>query len=339
VNLPGPESFTEAVVSAPARVWSLSAAVLTSALLAACASAPKPPPAAVLHVPAGPVPEGPIALGFAWYDGLTAQVTYSTSRLRTGDDPESGESRYRMVVRGEGDVLKVVSEDVELPPEEQQAAAEPVRIPTVVVNRRGDFLRIEGTEALFAHVETALEEQGETAEQRQKVLGILRAGMVEGAKEMWHVQVAAWHGVTLEQGKPVTRPARLLPAALANVVVPVTETLSYEGAVPCAEGETERRCVRLVLLARSVESELAGVKAALLARVKALAGEEGPDYQVDELQVEHRTELVTEPGTLIPHRVRTTRRTRLVFLTDKALRTEDDQREEVEYVYVYDTKK
>jgi hypothetical protein len=57
------------------------------------------------------------------------------------------------------------------------------------------------------------------------------------------------------------------------------------------------------------------------------------------LQVEHRTELVTEPGSLIPHRVRTTRHTRVVFVEDKEQRAEDDQREEVEYVYVYDTKK
>jgi len=324
-------------VFAPARAWSLPAAVLTTALLAACASAPKPPPAAGSHMPAGPVPEGPVALRFAWPEGLTAQVTYFTSRLRTDEEPESGESRYRMVVRGEGDALKVVSEDVELPPEAQAAASEPVNIPTVVVSRAGDFLRIEGTEAVFAKVEKLLEQQGQTAEQKEQVLGILRAGLVEGAKETWHVQVAAWRGVTLEQGKPVTRQARMSPPALASVVVPVTETLSYEGAVPCAEGETEKRCVRLTFQARPVESELPGVKAAFLARVKALAMDGAPDYELDELQVENRTELVTEPGSLIPHRVRTTRRTRVVFRADQE-RTEDDQREEVEYVYDYGAK-
>ncbi len=327
-------------MSAPSRVWSLPAVVLAT-LLAACASAPKSPPASGAPTPAGPVPEGPIAPRFAWPAGLTAQVTYSTSRLRSGEDPESGESRYRMVVKGEGDVLKVVSEDVELPPEEQQAvaAAEPVSIPTVVVNGSGDFLRVEGAEAVLEKVEKVLEQQGQTGEQREQVLGILRSAVVEGAKETWHVQVAAWRGVTLEPGKPVTRPARMSPAALASVVVPVTETLSYEGAVPCAEGETEKRCVRLTLQAKPVESELPGVKAAFLARVKALAGGDAPEYTVDELHVELRTELVTEPGTLKPHRVRTTRRTRVVFLAGKEDRSEDDQREEVEYVYVYDAKK
>jgi hypothetical protein len=209
----------------------------------------------------------------------------------------------------------------------------------VVVNPSGDFLRVEGSEAVLAKVEKVLEQQGQAPEQREQVLAILRNAVVEGAKETWHVQVAGWRGVTLEKGKPVTRQARLSPAALASVVVPVTETLSYEGAVPCAEGETEKRCVRLTFQAKPVESELPGVKAAFLARVKALAGSEAPDYQLDELQVEHLTELVTEPGTLIPHRVRTTRRTRVVFLADKEERAEDDQREEVEYVFVYDTKK
>lgn len=327
-------------MSAPRRAWKFSAVVLTT-LLAACAGAPKPPPAAAPRPPAGPVPEGPISLGFAWPEGLTAQVTYSTSRLRTGDDAESGESRYRMVVKGEGDVLKVVSQDVELPPEEQKAvaASEPVSIPTVVVSRRGDFLRIEGAEATLVKVEKVLEQQGQAAPQREQVLTILRDALVEGARETWHVQVAGWRGVTLEQGKPVTRQARLSPSALASVVVPVTETLSYEGAVPCAEGETEKRCVRLTFQARPVESELPGVKAAFLARVKALAGGEAPDYTLEELRVEHRTELVTEPGSLIPHHVRTTRHTRVVFLAGKEERSEDDQREEVEYRYVYDAKK
>lgn len=326
-------------MSAPARVWKSSALALT-ALLAACAGAQKPPAAAV-PTPAGPVPEGPISPRFAWPVGLTAQVTYSTSRLRTGEDPESGESRYRMVVKGEGDALKVVSEDVELPPEEQKAvaAAEPVSIPTVVVNRGGDFLRVEGTEATLAKVDKLMEQQGQPAEQRQQVLGILRDAVVEGARETWHVQVAGWRGVTLEKGKPVTRQARMSPPALASVVVPVTETLTYEGAVPCAEGETVARCVRLTFEAKPVESELPGVRAAFLGRVKALAGAEAPDYQLDELRVEHRTELVTEPGSLIPHRVRTTRHTRVVFVEDKEKRAEDDQREEVEYVYVYDVKK
>lgn len=316
-------------------------AVLLTALLAACASAPKPPPTVIPYTPAGPVPEGPIALGFAWPEGLGAQVTYSTSRLVTGDDLESGESRYRMVVVGEGDVLKVVGQDVELPPGEQQAAAAagPMRVPTVVVSRSGDFLRVEGIEEALATVEKALEQQGETAERRARVLGILRAGMVEGAKDTWHVQVGAWRGVTLEQGKPVTRPGSLAPPSLANVVMPVTETLSYEGAVPCAEGEAEKRCVRLTLQAKPVESELPGVTAAFLARMKEVGGEVAEDFTLDELRVETRTELITEPGTLIPHRVRSTRRTRFVLRVGTEPHGEQETREEVEYVYVYDTKK
>jgi hypothetical protein len=290
-------------------------------------------------VPAGPVPEGPITLGFGWREGLTAQVTYTTSSQRTGEPTESSESRYRMSVKAEGEVLKMVADNFQFDSEEEKAlmeAAGPVRIPTTVVSREGVFLRIEGAEDILAKLDKLLESQGQTAEQKTLVLGMLRAVMVEGARATWHEQVGAWRGVTLELGKAVTRQGRLFSGALANVDVPVTESLTYEGAVPCTEGAPEKRCVRLTLRAKALESELPRVKARFLEKMKALTG--GQEVDVAELEVEQLTELVTEPGTLVPHRLRSARRTRVVFLADKEQRTEDDQRKEEEYVYVYPEK-
>ncbi|XXF79284.1 hypothetical protein P2318_05890 [Myxococcaceae bacterium GXIMD 01537] len=324
-------------MSAIRRAWS---PVVLAALLSACAGAPRPSTLPT-PAPAGPVPEGPVSLRFAWPEGLAAQVTYSSSRLRTGEDAESGESRYRMGVEGAGEALKVVAGDLELPegqrPKPEEAAA--VSIPTTVVSRGGAFLRVEGGDAMLARVDKLLEEQGQGGEQKERVLELLRTALVEGARETWYTQVAGWNGVTLEPGKPLTRQARLSPSSLANVEVPVTETLTYEGAVPCADEETEKRCVRLRLQAAVVESALPGVKAAFLARMKALAGDQNPEPVLEELRVELLTELVTEPGSLIPHRVHTLRRTRVVFVVDKQEKTEDDQREDVEYRFVYAGKK
>ncbi len=307
-------------------------------LLSACATAPKPLPAPA-PTPAGPVPEGPITLGFGWREGLSAQVAYTSSSLRTGEATESSESRYRMRVEGMGKALRVVSEDLQFDTQEDKelmAAAGPVNIPTVVVSREGEFQSIEGAEEVFARLEKLLDSQGQRSEQKTLVLGMLRTVMVEGARATWHQQVGAWRGLTLEPGKAVTRQGRLFSSALANVEVPVTESLTYEGAVPCAEGAAEKRCVRLTLHARAVESELPGVKAAFVERMTALSGGQGMD--VAEVGVEQLTELVTEPGALVPHRLRNSRRTRVVFLVEKDQRTEDDQRHEEEYVYVYPAK-
>lgn len=324
-------------MSASIRLQSL---LVLTALLAACAGTQKSSVASAATPPAGPVPEGPVTPRFGWPEGLSAEVTYTTSRLRTGEETESGESRYRMVVKGEGDALAVVSEDLQLSEEQKKAlgGTEAVNIPTVVVSRAGDFVRVEGADAVLAKVEHLLDEQGQKGEQKQQVLGMLRKAVTEGAKETWTLQVAGWRGVTLEPGKPLTRQASLSPSTLANVVVPVTETLTYPEAVPCAQGETEKRCVRLTLQSKPVEAELPQVKAAFLEKVKALGGGQGPDYAIDELQVEYFTELVTEPATLVPHHVRTSRRTRVVFLAGKEQRTEDDQREDSEYDFVYGAK-
>jgi hypothetical protein len=102
-----------------------------------------------------------------------------------------------------------------------------------------------------------------------------------------------------------------------------------EAWVPCTEEETVRRCVELSYRARLAP----GDQAATVERLRRTTASKPDEPVPEDVHAYLETVLVTEPDTLIPHRMsqREHRRLRLAFPDGRVMETEG--RSEDTYVF------
>lgn len=279
--------------------------LLLAAAPRAWASDPAPPPRAAEAEPRAP---DRVRFRFAWPAPLDAQVTHRVTRTRSGAPEASTVARYAIRVRAaEGGGLAVETAgtawegDLPFPPALAQAAAAASDRVVLRLGADGEFDGLERAEALRPVLAAAY---GATLppDGAERAVEAALAGVEADAEERWNRAVGFWIGAELALGEPyVMRSEARLPL-VPEVVAEARVEFQVRRRVPCGAAEQGARCVEVTLRATpdpaAVERRLDAVSARLGAGgapvgAAALAG----------LALECELVLVTDPETLLPHRV------------------------------------
>ncbi len=319
---------------------------LRAALLSVClASLPlgcaKPPDPIVNLTETAPAPTGErLPLGFGWPAGFRARVTGAESR-RLGAGLARDETRtelsYRVTLEPAPGGARIRYDDFALPDSRANGLVrltsvpglEPLTAalqPSFLVSQDGRFA---GTPDLD---EVVLSINRELAALHARPQGLPPGAPLLPTRfsaELFrrHAPVEWWPLVELWAGREIELGARYqlslmtrLPL-LEGVSIRMDGELQVSGRVPCdAGGSGPARCIELVLISRPDPLALAP----LLEGGRA-GRESGADAATTlaSLELDESVRLVTEPETLVPHRVATSRRARLALrLADGSLHTD-----------------
>ena len=247
-------------------------------------------------------------LRFAWPDDARARVSFRRTRLRTGQRAEVFTARYETVAERGPAGLRVSTRgttwkgDLPVPP---ALAHDAIRASEAVVQRirpQGEFVTLEGVEALRPVLARILDEAKVPPEQAERALGLALAATKAEAEELWNLLVGFWTGADLRVGERYAMQSEAELPLLAGVRVPQAVEFAVRGRVPCAASERAPRCVELALRSAPDRAALERSAPALLARLLP-AGDEPPAGAAKELSAERTLVLVTDPATLLPRRM------------------------------------
>lgn len=279
-----------------------------------------------------------VSLRFAWPDPLTAEVAYRRTRTRTGDPASTFTARYTQVAERRGDGWHIRasgtrwSGDLPFP----EAIADDARRASEAVVQRvaldGEFSGLEGADALRPVLTAALERPDLRKEQVERAVATGEAAMRAESEEMWNLGVGFWIGADLELGARYGMENEAEVPLLSGTTAEYQVEFSARRRVPCLATEREARCVEITLRSVPAPQVLPRITKALLVR---LAGSEAAAATgaLREVSVENELVLVTEPATLLPHRLVWTRRVRATADGNDAHAVEQVDRREYDYRY------
>jgi hypothetical protein len=317
------------------------AALLASRAAAAPPAAPAPAAAEEGRDAPGPEPRPrELAMRFAWPRSLEARVTYRRVAARAGAAERVFTARYTERATRAGDELRIASSgtrwdgEVPYPPGEVRSA---IRASEAVVQRvgaDGAFVGLLNEDALRPVLQRIYGEAGLTDEEAEQVIARVEEAMVDEARDGWNLAVGFWIGAELDVGeareKEVDAPVWLLPA----VAVKSRVRMEARRRVPCTASERKARCVELTLHSEPDHAALPALTRVIVAK---LAGDEKalPPGEVLEVGLATDLTLVTEPETLVPHRVVWRRSVRATLVDDEGPHElEDVERTEWSWSYV-----
>ena len=290
-----------------------------------------------------------ITLKYAWPEGLLATMSMSKQFLfAKGEDKQKQNvnEHYHLstVPHEQGLEFKIkflkleVADSGDTRSEVRQLLRELKNLtPNYILNESGGFAGLIGLPELVEEMENAISEMGghlpdEVSNKlRDMVRKILnRETFEESSKERWNRIVEQWIGLTLTKGvaKKVKMNARLI--ILPGMEVPIETAYTYHGRVPCNAQETRRECVKL-----EATSSLGPEKMGEVLEIwsKNIGLDESP---YENIEAQSRLEIVTEPDTLLPHKLSMRRLISGVFRIDgkeKSIRQTDLLESSYQYEY------
>ncbi len=307
----------------------------------------------LLLMPLAPAEAEAVKLSFAWPKNLAGTAKFSAKKTR-------GAQGHRQViaVRGSyGFTAKPVADgqlisfgktqvDVQVDPPvagiqgklQQFMLGAANRRPSYVVDGQGKYLRLEGMERYRRDLRQGygelLGEMPDETKQRVQTMieGVLSDQQLEARMaQSWNRDVGSWAGAEFERGKAYEREYSNPVPMLGNTAVPMKATYRYLGPVKCGKAASTGRCAHLEIRT-SVDSDK--VAQALEAFIKRMAGQGAGEFRIEKFQVDTTVRLVTEPDTLVPHRLEQQKASAIVISRGGQSRT-TRQVEEMAYEYTY----
>lgn len=277
------------------------------------------------HAPAGsPAAPAPVALRFDWPEGFTAEVLARQEQESWGSDPVRSLSRRTLVTARQGQDIVVRSRSA--PGEEGRRRGKAERLTDglgEVVRRDGTFVRADGVEGALDLVRHG----GEVP------VDVARRGLERSLATDWEILAGAWAGRSFVRGQPQHKRFAGSVPLMATAETLLDVTLTFEGFTPCSTEETEPRCVELRYHARTAPS----ARAATLARIGQVIAATPGRPVVREFHDDLDVTLVTEPATLIPHRIVDRESLRIRMRMEDGHEREAEERSEDEYVFAPST--
>jgi hypothetical protein len=260
----------------------------------------------------GPALGDAVSLSFAWPEGFTVQVVATGTVSQAPQPPERSELSYQLRLEGKGEERRLLTEP--WTPAGGGAPAQEGHLPptpAIVLGPKGELRRIEGIDEVVSEMAREAESQGLPAEQQAQIMGLVRDALEQASRSRWEALVGKWSGLVLKPGEAVERRSQVtLP--LFGSTASTLEHVSLKERVACAEGETEKRCVRLVLESSLDPAGMDQATQELLKKVRSfmkanmgLADVAIPEMTVMPPRLEGTLEFIAEPETLVPHRQRT----------------------------------
>lgn len=291
-----------------------------------------------------------VALAFGWPSDLRGQVTFSARTTQTVNgrsEAISMSGRYEVTTADAADGLLIRFDNVET--EVENSAAGPQAMvkkylakaastpPSYVVAGDGRFVRIEGLEAFRGSVLGGIDDAfaefpAEVRRQVAQVVGRIftREQLEASIVSEWNMYVGAWIDAELDQGDVYEITYREPIPALGNMAVPMRAQFMFRERAACHARDEARRCVELEMRT-FVDPE--GLGAALEALLGQLP-EGGDAARVEDMRQEMVVRLITEPSTLLPHLMESSKRT-VSTVSLGAERRVSSQVEERRFVYSY----
>jgi hypothetical protein len=294
---------------------------------------------AVAAAPGAPRRPDTVALRFAWRTPLEARVAYRRTVAQEGRPPSVFTARFTTRAERDGERIRIASRDTgwsgdaPFPPGFADQALRASEQVVEVLDARGAFAGLEGTEAMRPVLAKIFALAEVPREQAARAVELAEAAMRTETEQLWNLQAGFWMGAELEVGRTYAMegeaPVPLAPGLRARQEM----RFSARRRVPCGAGEREARCVELTLRTSSDAGALASAAAAILPSL-AGAGVSIPPDEVREIAAEAEALVVTEPATLLPHRLVWTKRLRATWGTPDGLATaEREERSEYEWRY------
>ena len=276
----------------------------------------------LLLLPFAPVRADTVTLAFAWPETVEGTATFSARKTRAAE-----RGQQVIVVRGgygfaakpvaDGQLITFgktqVDVQVEPPVSGMQGRLQQFMLsaanqrPSYVIDRQGSYLRLENMERYRQNLREAyaalLADLPDQAKERvqQTIEGAMSDRQLEARMaESWNRDVGAWVGGEFDRGETYEQDFSMAVPLLGNTEVPMKAAYRYLGPVSCGKAASADRCVHLEL--RSfVDSDK--VARALEAFLKRMAGQGAGEFRIEQLRIDTTVRLVTEPDTLLPHRI------------------------------------
>lgn len=270
-----------------------------------------------------------VELRFEWPNGLDARVAFDAVRERTGPGRSfqrrlSGNYRLTSARVQAGLLIRIQDMQLDLDSLPTAVRGSPVQrmllqatsaFPDYLVNDQGQIVRVDGVAALQRRLRAGIEElMGNVAsELKPRIDRVLaqstsKEQLESRVREYWNRDVGMWVGARLAPGKVYeSRSVTRIPL-LDDAQVPLKVQIRLNGRVPCVPQGAPRACVELQM---DSSPEPAGVQEALRAFLETMAGRVPGSFKLENIQVDTRVKIVTQPDTLLPQRVESVRKTQI----------------------------
>lgn len=303
-----------------------------------------PPGSALAQRPPGTADT--VKLRFGWQPGMTAQIetTRFQEQSSASVDTATRRTSYRMHVASHTDGLLISYTDFVFPdadtsapgqstPIAEQAAA---IVPKVVVDPAGGFVRIEDVPGVRARLDTLvtrLLSPEDAASAREGLTELVTEDALAGlAAQEWNAIVGRWAGRDLVVGEDYGFEEEAALPLIPGAVVAMVSTFSIARRTSCDGVAGGSDCVEVRLVSRA---DPEAVRAILAQFTERLLATPGVGIAFESFEMENEMVIVTEPGTLRPHEVHTSKRMGGVF-TAQGERGEVSQRDVRTYRYTYE---
>ena len=273
---------------------------------------------ALLATAAGAQQPAEIALRFAWPKDLRASVQVEKWQRRTGSDARDQRSTTTYRLGAQADARGIVVRADSIVVDGEQTGTDAIANasglwPAFLVDADGTFQRVLDREAVRQAMKRVVAAMPR-GEREQPVVTSLLATMSTDAmidavpRHEWDAMVAMWLDADITIGDTLAMADSVVLPLLPDRKVAMETRITALGWTACGDGGAAR-CVRLEVGSRLTPES---ARAAGIAMIERLAGKKDADEvsrEAVELQQETVTTLVTEPSTLVPHRLTIVRRT------------------------------
>jgi hypothetical protein len=296
----------------------LAAAVASSAT-APCARAADP--RAADASPSAPRPAA-VALRFAWPRPLAAEVQYARTRTQTGRPATSLALRGKLAAtpRGDRTLVRYTGWTGANGPEASLLRA--TEAVTVVVGQDGRAEKVEGKDDVVKAARK-LPPFDSDSPQARKALELLPASVEKSALEEWALLVGFWSENDLEIGERYESDSEVAVPAVPGSSVRLRIEVRAIRWLDCPRPE-RGRCVELELRSRPDRDDVQKVVGALMDKLGV--PKEAVQGALGDLVTATEATLVTEPSTLVPHRLAVKRTTDVTGPGGEAVSRVDEQR-------------
>lgn len=270
-----------------------------------------------------------VQLKFAWPDNLNAKVSFlyrNTSRRGMKGHSMMVYGNYDANVRPMNGGLRVVSENADIQvrseglpagPQSklQQALARAMgKQPAYEVDRQGQFVRLADAKQYRKTLEDALNAAfaDSPSEMRAKIVSAAAPAMTDeqlraAAAASWNQIVGAWLAAKLDMGDVYKLKFKRPVASLGGATVTLLAEIQFVKRASCTAKDRGRKCVELQMkTSADNESVVKAIKA-------QAAGGGNPAMTVRAFYMKETIRVLTEPGTLVPHRMHSTKETSMVI--------------------------
>jgi hypothetical protein len=176
-------------------------------------------------------------------------------------------------------------------------------VPDYVVDREGDFVRIENLAPYLKRLEEALVNglpegpREARAKARELVRSLVNEDTLSASlQDEWNNVVGNWAGGSYVPGQTYEFELTYQSPALGAQVFPMTVTQQLAGRQACRKGASPNSCVRLVQTSRVSDPRFTRAMSAFVRRTV------GAEVSIDRAEVLKSVEVIADPRTLLPYR-------------------------------------